>query len=192
MEPKWTPELDRVIETIMLRGGRLNDAGRAVALETRGEFTPHSKTVQRRLWRLGWKYDRIADAWAHRLAAIWPSTRVDTSAIKPRVRVRPEHPPLVVLSIPAMSVDEDRTVTDAVGKLLLATLPGWTWRVADLDATREDAIACAQHQARLRGDSFVVLESEPSQPAFVAIRPAGATRSIFVSLVPVYFERRSG
>lgn len=133
---------------------------------------------------LGWTHDRYT--------GLWVSTRVDapgTSAIPPRVRaplaVRAAPPSLVVLSIP---FTKDDAFDAAVSDLLLALPPGWTWRRADPDETRSDTLACAQHQARLRGDELVVLENSAGGPPVVAFSRSGK-RAHIAALIPVYFER---
>lgn len=179
-KPRWTPQLDEVLLRTIYEDGRYTDAARAVAHETRGRFTPHASTCYRRVLKLD-----EARAIEH------ASTRVDAIAPRRRAPVAERLPPpgVNVLALDSRACEKHRDgAAGVVRELLCAVPPGWVWTIADFDETRSDAIACARHQARLRGDEFDVVEETPAQPALVLVRTPGAPSRLLV-LIVVRFAR---
>lgn len=119
------------------------------------------------------------------------STRVD--AIPSRVRaplaVRVAPPGVMVLSLPLEAVERHVDGVDGVlRETLLAIPPGWTY-ARDPEA-RADAIACARHQATLRGDELVLLEDlyDVGAPVVAVGRRNGPPARI-LALAVVRFSR---
>lgn len=174
--PRWTPALDEVLlRTIRETACGYVAAARAVALASRGEFEPHASTCYRRILKL----DEMRE--------------LEQASIAPRVRAplaeRLAPPGVNVLAVDGRACEKHRDgIAGVVRDLLCAVPPGWTWTLADFDETRSDAIACARHQARLRGDEFEVVEETPAQPALVLVR-AGREPARMLVLVVVRFAR---
>lgn len=165
---------------------------------SRGRYTPTFVMIGKRLRALGYE-ERADGRWVRARRA---STRVDETPATPSttsetiptrtraplaVRVAPPNVNVIALPL-AMTERHPDGVEGLLRDLLCAIPPGWSWSVADFEETRADAIACARHQATLRGDAFEVVEVTPAQPAIVLVRSGDRPGRTF-ALVVVRYSR---
>lgn len=116
-----------------------------------------------------------------------------TDRIPGRVRTRPQGtlapPNVIVLALPLSACDRHpHGVAGVVRETISAIPPGWSHSIDE--AAGSDAVACARHQATLRGDDLLVIEPPaPTTFPVVALRRAGACSALMLTLVVVRFSR---
>lgn len=197
MKSRWTKRLDELLLSYAQRGKSYAEMAEAVRRATRGRFQPHPTTCYRRLGRIASAEERRALEGKGKLRPVADvSTRVDAEEelerIPPRVRAPLRGgapPPVTVLALPAADVDR-AGLEQVLEELLCATPPGWTWRLLSPEESRGDALACARHQAALRGDTLELVEDLPGQhPVVLRRRPGEKVAGRLLVLVVVRFER---
>lgn len=160
---KWTAELDATLLTALDSGHTLVEAAELVRAAAEVARAPHPTTCLRRA-RL---------------------VRARRSKIPTRVRrsfAGAGAPSVVVLSI---DVDSGSIRTE-VDRLLVATIPGWSWSIDESADARRDAVA----SARSRAPGLVLAPSFPESEPFARVIYPDA-RSLR-ALVVIRYERVDG